>query len=619
MLGVVIATLITTGCTLTSGPMLDPRDGGVDAPPVDAAIDAPPRDAGFMCAPGAPGCWGDVHYVCGAERDTRTEEMVCPEACDPLLGCVTCVPGSHRCDGDVSMICADDASGWHVLRDCGDWDVTCGAGGLCEDACALAEQTRTYVGCEYWPAPLANTRELDADRFDFRLVVTNPNRETAEVTVTRGTQLVVRENVPPGEAVQIRLPWIDEVSFPWDGITWDSRVTASGAFRMIATRPVIVAQFNPFQYSAGGRYSFTNDASLLLPTHALGTEHVAVTHGPLTAFNSPDAQTRYPGYLALVGIAPTTQVTITLTADVAPDSGGRWGAGRAGETISFALARGELATITAAVPPDCTADRPGFVAADPGNPEGGGYCPEPQADLTGSRVSSDHPIAAFGGHACVNIPFDVGACDHLEETLAPVTTWGPSYETMPLVDPATTGIPNRLRIVAAHDGTEVDVTPPQRGVADDLVLDAGEWVEIEFAEPISVRGSHPIQLAQYLVGQNITTPPLARGDPGMTTLVPQAQFRSEYVFVTPTSYVPLVNGQSWLLVSREPGEPIEIDGVVVEAEWVRVGDRELARVPVDGGAHRARASTPFGLIAYGLGTYTSYAYPAGLDLQVIPI
>ena len=343
-----------------------------------------------------------------------------------------------------------------------------------------------------------------------------------------------------------------------------------------------------------------------------------MSYGPLAAFNAPDRQTRYPGYLALVGVAPSTAVTITLTADVAPDAGGRWGAGRAGETISFTLARGELATITAAVPPDCTPERPGFVPGDPANPAGGGYCPEPQSDLTGSRIVSDHPVAAFGGHACVNIPFDVAACDHLEEALAPVATWGASYETMPLVDPATTGIPNRLRIVAAHDGTEIDAMPSQRGIADDLVLDAGEWIEIELAEPVSIRGSHPIELAQYLVGQNVADPPLERGDPGMTMLVPQDQFRSEYVFITPTSYVPLVNGQSWLLVSREPGTPIELDGTVVDATWVRVGDRELARVPVDGGAHRARASTPFGLIAYGLGTYTSYAYPAGLDLQVIP-
>lgn len=619
---VTVAALIAAGCTLTGGPMLDPRDGGVDASLSDAAIDAQRGDAGFMCAPGAPGCWGDVHYVCGAERDTRTDEIVCPEACDATLGCVTCVPGSHRCEGEVSMVCADDGSGWHVLRDCGDWDATCGASGFCDDACAITEQSGSYVGCEYWPAPLPNTRELDRDAFDFRLVVTNPNRELVEVTVSRGARLVVRETVPPGEAVQVRLPWIDEVSFPWDGETWDSHVTADGAYRMSSTRPVIVAQYNPFQYAAGGRFSYSNDASLLLPTHALGTEHVAVSREPFSRFTQNDLGqvfvARIPGWLALVGAAETTEVSITLTADVSPDAGGRWGAARAGETITFTLARGELALITPAVPPPCAVDRPGFSPFDPDAPDAGGFCPEPSADLTGSRVRSDHPIAVYGGHTCANIPFDVVACDHLEAALTPVPTWGASFQTMPLIDPATPEVPNRLRIIAAHDGTEVDVVPPQRGIADDLVLDAGEWVEIELDVAISIRGSRPIEVAQYLLGQAVVIPVLPRGDPALTMLVPDDQLRADYVFIIPTSYVPLVNGQSWLLVSREPGEPITLDGAFIEAEWTRIGDRELARVPVVGGAHRARASSAFGLIAYGLGSFTSYAYPAGLDLRVIP-
>jgi hypothetical protein len=616
---ILIALLAGGGCTLGSTPILDPRDGGVDSEiALDAALDAPPVDAGFMCAPGEPGCWGSLHYVCGSERDTRTEEVECAEACDPRLGCVTCVPGSHRCDGNVSMVCADDGSGWHFGRDCTEWDATCGTvSGTCDDACARAEQQRTYVGCEYWPTPLANTRDLDRDEFDFRLVVTNPARELAEVTILRGARLIARETIPPGEAVQIVLPWIDESSFPWPGDTWDSRVVVEGAYRMIATRPVIVAQFNPFQYASRGRFSFTNDASLLLPSHALGTEHVAVSHGPLSAVDDAGRLFRYPGYIALVGVASTSEIAITLTADVAPDTGGRWAAARAGETIRFTLARGELATITPAVPPACDPTRPGFVPSYADEPAAGGSCPEVATDLTGSRIVSDHPVAAFGGHACANIPFDVAACDHLETTLAPVATWGDSFETMPMIDPATS-VPNRLRIVAAHDGTEITITPPQGGVDPGRVLDAGEWAEITFADPISIRGSHPIEIAQYLLGQNIVTPPLERGDPGMTTLVPQDQFRTDYVFVTPSSYVPLVSGQSWLLVSREPGMAIELDGRPIDATWSRVGDRELARVAVDGGAHHASSSAAFGLIAYGLGLYTSYAYPAGLDLRVIP-
>jgi hypothetical protein len=283
----------------------------------------------------------------------------------------------------------------------------------------------------------------------------------------------------------------------------------------------------------------------------------------------------------------------------------------------LALERGEVAVITPVVPPLCSAEREGFSPITPGSPQDGGYCYEPEHDLTGSLVTSDRPIAVFGGHACAFVPFDVPACDHLETTLAPVAAWGSQYETMPLRDP-TTDVPNLVRVVAARDGTAITLDPPQDGVDGGLVLDAGEHVDFMLFGPVSIRASEPVQVAQFLLGQNFRNPPLPRGDPGMTILVPQEQFRREYVFVTPSSYVPRVNGQSWVLVSREPGVAVTLDGELVDADWVVAGDRELALVAVGGGAHRAHSSAPFGLIAFGLGSYTSYAYPAGLDLRITP-
>jgi hypothetical protein len=71
-------------------------------------------------------------------------------------------------------------------------------------------------------------------------------------------------------------------------------------------------------------------------------------------------------------------------------------------------------------------------------------------------------------------------------------------------------------------------------------------------------------------------------------------------------------------VSREPGIAITLDGASIDTTWSVVGDRELALVAVDGRAHHASSTSAFGLIAFGLGQYTSYAYPAGLDLHSVP-
>jgi hypothetical protein len=78
------------------------------------------------------------------------------------------------------------------------------------------------------------------------------------------------------------------------------------------------------------------------------------------------------------------------------------------------------------------------------------------------------------------------------------------------------------------------------------------------------------------------------------------------------------NGQSWLVLARDLGTDVVLDGASPVTTWTRVGDREIAMIPVAGGAHRATGTAPFGLVVFGLGTYTSYAYPAGLDLRVIP-
>jgi hypothetical protein len=617
----VFAALLLAGCTIKSEPPLSDGDAGADAGADAGDASTSSADAAFSCRPGVVACWGETHYTCGDDGLSREDEVVCPEACDPERGCVPCVPSSRRCDGSVSMVCDGEGGGWSFGRDCADWGVACGSGGYCEDDCASAEALRSYVGCEYFASPLANyAGEMPFDRavFDFRVVVTNPNPLPTEVTILNGSQLMTRETIVPGGVAEIPLPWIDGLSFPFDGSAWQSLVRGGGAYRLLSNRPVIVTQFNPFEYVSGRAFSHTNDASLLLPVHALGTEYVGLSYPPLSSGRVPDQQSVFPGYLALVGVTPEpASVEIVPTVSVAEDAEGRWPETEPGTPLRFELARGEVALITPLMPPICGEARDVFSPVSPDRPENGGYCYEAEHDLTGSRVRSDRPIAAFGGHTCAFVPFDVLACDHLETTLAPVATWGSDFETLPLRDP-TTDVPNLVRIVAAHDGTEITLDPPQRGVEPGHVLDGGEHLDFMIDGAVSIRSSEPVQVGQFLLGQNLRNPPLPRGDPGLTILVPQEQFRLEYVFVTPSSYVPTVNGQSWVLVSREPGVAITLDGALVEAEWIAVGDRELAVVPVAGGSHRASSSQPFGLTAYGLGSYTSYAYPAGLDLRVIP-
>ena len=44
---------------------------------------------------------------------------------------------------------------------------------------------------------------------------------------------------------------------------------------------------------------------------------------------------------------------------------------------------------------------------------------------------------------------------------------------------------------------------------------------------------------------------------------------------------------------------------------------EVVRVPVEGGTHRVESDENVGVLVFGLGLDTSYAYPAGLELERI--
>ena len=580
----------------------------------------------LQCSPGSWACAGSVHYLCGADGLAHEQETQCPEACDATLGCVTCSPGSRRCEGEVSMVCAGDASGWTTGRNCAEWGSTCGSAGFCDDACGEAERTDSYVGCEYWPTPLTNTSELNP-AFDYRVVVGNPNTTSAHVTVTRGGADVYDSDVPAGGLAEIPLPYIDGQSFGMPLNNWTSLVVGNGTYRLRSDQPVTVAQFNPFEYSNGADvFSYTNDATLLLPTHVLTGDYVNLTYVPFSRATGttgtlpmPPTYSKYPGYLAVVGVSPEpTFVRVQVTGYTVGDNAGRFGPTGPGGWLEFTLQQGEVAHVAAAPPPDCVPGRPGYNHVEEctfGLCDFFDTCFEYEHDLTGSRVIADRPVQVFGGHVCAYVPYTSEACDHLEVQVPPIQTWGKQFVSRPMTDGGGSG-ENLVRVVAAFDGTEVTVSPPQGGI-DTIVLDANRWVEFMASSAFSVSGTNAIMVGQFLLGQFYPEPDAARGDPAMTVLVPAEQYRKDYIFVTPSSYNAGTNGQSFMMIIRPPGTVLTLDGNAVDATWESAGGREIGIVPVEGGTHTIAGDEAFGMIAYGLGSFTSYAYPAGLNLNKI--
>ncbi|MFT5354415.1 MAG: hypothetical protein ACI9KE_001620 [Polyangiales bacterium] len=603
--------------------------GGVDAGPEDARFTPDVPMSG--CTPGVTSCAGTQFFRCGADGMTREEVMDCPAACDPTGGCVACTAGSRTCEGDVSMVCNSAGTGFVTARDCTENGSSCNSGGYCADACGAAESSRSNIGCEYWPTPLPNSSDFPS-RYDFRAVVANPSDAPANVRVFRGTTMLTSIMVPAGGLQDIILPWVVGQSDAGGGDNWSSVIVANGAFRLVSDRPVTVAQFNPFEYDNGRTipnpsdpfgpdvpdYSYTNDASLLLPAHSFTGDYIVSSFVPLSTARPglfEDTYSKSPGNISIVGTTPEpTTVQVSLAANIAADASGRFGAATRGSTISFQLARGEVATIFAATPPDCRSGRPGFRSRSIlGNDIS--FCNETEYDLTGSRVTADNPVAVFGGHLCAYVPYDAPACDHLENQMPPLQTWGTEFVSAPMGDSGEATV-NIVRVIGAFDGTTVTVSPPQNGVGE-FTLGIGQVQEFTAQSAFRVSGSRGILVTQFLVGQFRTDEGSERGDPAMVILPPQEQFRSDYTFVTPTSYNNGTMGQSFLLITRNPGQAIFLDGAATTGSWEAIGEREWSIITVGGGTHSMMSDDTFGVIVYGLGLFTSYAYPAGLNLEEI--
>ena len=102
-----------------------------------------------------------------------------------------------------------------------------------------------------------------------------------------------------------------------------SALVTNGAYHIRTSAPVSAYQFNALEYHstvlcATGTNSYTNDASLLLPTAALTGNYIVLTHEAWYASSD---------FIAITGTYPTpTQVTVTLPASTGTIAGAYAGA-----------------------------------------------------------------------------------------------------------------------------------------------------------------------------------------------------------------------------------------------------------------------------------------------------
>ncbi|MBU1243677.1 IgGFc-binding protein [Myxococcota bacterium] len=562
--------------------------------------------------------------------------------CDPvMLECVYCYSGGTACqpDGHVYYCLPDGHIGekkedcdLEYEEDCIEWSP---GEAVCGTDCNIARLSRSYLGCDLVATVTANAslRPPFADNFGVALDNAGDRDATVYIEGPDGTRT---EDLPAHTLRVILLPFHEPLrtgSSLDSGLTLRSGQYTAAAYRLTTTQPVTAYQFNPYDFvldvTGIDYYSYTNDASLLLPVSSLGQGYTAMSR-PTNAYDTvlpPLSQKHSPGFVTVVAVENNTAVTVRSTAHTAAGDGLETMA--PGDERTFVLQKNDVLQLVTAQ--DITA---GQCPETPGSATESDqrflYCnPGADYDLTGTRVTSDKPVAVWSGHNCSFVPYQTWACDHLEEMLFPHETWGQRFVigfTAPVE--TATGETNAVRVVAAEDDTVVTFSPDT--IAAPRTLAAGEWVEVipPPQQHFGITADKPVLVARFMVGQNYwTTAQDASGDPSMGLVVPVEQFRDEYRFTTPPSFP-----ASWvnIIVPADmlSGDTLTLDQttVLTLADFTVIGDTgfALAQLPltagIPAGSHHlvaSRESLRFGIEVYGFANYTSYLYPGGLDLYQI--
>ncbi|MDF1562252.1 MAG: hypothetical protein P1V51_04365 [Deltaproteobacteria bacterium] len=619
-----------------------------------------------LCTPGATQCADATTASTCNPTGTAWVDTACTNgSCDAASGqCLvqTCTPGVRACQGSQLMECNAGGTGLDLVEDCAATGKGC-QGDVCVSLCDQAVAQNSYIGCEYWPVVLANS--VDA-RFhsDFAVVVSNPNVSPATVTVNNaaGTQ-VASTTVAAGQLATINLPW-NALDARVAGAGQNEMVphTAKGAiaYRLVSDVPVTAYQYNPLSSVYAGPclegntpdnpcYSFSNDASLLLPAHVYGDAaaspastylSMAMPHAKLHIdlvcvdpifgnSNWGSADLAQPAFTAIVATAPgTTSVTVNPRGAIATGDGVPVQIGP-GQVTTFTLQQYEVLQLASAPSgsPTTVSGQRGPLGSDLDCLFGSYYFFDthyewPASDLTGSIITSDKPVAVYGGAECRFMPYGEWACDHMEQQLFPFENWGFEYVGTHSTPTGTSDPGDIWRVVAAADNTVVTFTPPSACSTcsgGQATLSAGQKLEFQTNQDFMVSSpdaAHPFMLVQYFVGQNATGSNV--GDPTMILSVPTAQYRNDYAFTTP-----LTIAQDYVNIVKPTGADVSIDGVLVSPAggWVPIPGTPWVRgrATVSDGAHRVSATAPIGLTVYGYDEYVSYGYPGGLDLRPIVI
>jgi hypothetical protein len=565
-------------------------------------------------APSCDVCNKGAYTPCRADG-TPGEPVPCPEECTSGVGCVSCIPDSVTCAGNEVHKCAPDGQSDKTIEVC---DVDAGmvcSFGACTTLCQIAAEQPSNVGCEFWAVDLDQQDGFgDPASAPWGVAISNAGSGKADITIEineapvgepLALSTVQQKSVDAGSLLALVLPTreLDCGTKPNDYAS-PGTCLSSRAFRITSSAPIVVYQFNVFENA------YSNDASLLLPTNALGNIYRVLGWPAGHPVKVPGFNIIDRSYVTVVGTTPNTKVTVKPSWRI-----------KGNPPIAQTAAGGE---IVATIGPFDVLN----LETDDGTFQDD---VKTLADLSGTLVQATAPVAVFSGVETTSAPGgvleipvppgwtteDTCCLDHLEDQLFPVESVGMNY-VIPRSPIRSTGSfhePDILRFVGAAEAANVTTTLPAPFAS--FTLQPGEVKTTWTQDDVIITSDKPVMVGQILVSNEYLDGAYI-GDPSLTVYPPVDQFRNDYIFLAPGSW-----DQSWVVIAAEQGSDVAVDGTnpgncIVTLSGT-LGDKtyESRRCPLDEGVHGLHGDKPFGVVAYGYGAAGSYAIVGGADVKKI--
>jgi hypothetical protein len=608
------------------------------------------------CTDGVVECRGTTLVRCEGGKPAVADDCGARgQVCAPSLRrCTPCLPNEATCDGLDVLRCDPEGQRRDKVETCDALHGWACRKGTCTQLCAEAAREHSNVGCEYWAVDLDNavTSQGNAAAQQYAVVVSNAEpdlvanviveEDTAGVGQPQALRTIATARVGPHSLEVFKLgPKEVDGSAPGTFDTGTHTALSRGAFRIRTDVPIVAYQFNPLE----NVNVFSNDATLLLPTAALGGgggRSYVIGAWPQTIATTEDPSTNFGqdlrAFLTIVGTAPDTKVHVKTTARIV-----------GGGPVPSGVPKGGSFDVTL---------QPFEVL----NLETGDF----NADFTGTLIDASGAVAVFAGSEASDAPFFAtlaarSCCaDHLESQAVPLRAVGKRYVLgrMPNRSKALRAAgapiapfdePEFYRIVASHAGTTTVTTTLPAPYATFTLEGEGADRTIAAHQDFVLTATQPVIIADVQASQEAAgvVRGLPGGDPSLLFVPPVEQWRSDYVLLTPDKYA-----FDFLVVTAPFGAAVFVDGLQIDGKVCEVapadGLDEAARKAKDppyvvyrcqlsfpgidpektapanvlpgrqnDGVHRVQSDYPVGVLVYGFDAFVSYAYAGGTQLRDI--